>query len=441
MLLPLLCATLPFVSPPLPLQGSDDCSNPTPLTSVGTETFNTTAATTSGFVGSNPCSDSVSDAHKDLFWSFTAPAGGHYAFDTFGSTFDTVLGIYRGSDCSATCMVRSDNALFLQSRVRVLDLYAGETVLVQVGGYTSPFPISPPEFGAGVLNIQTLFDPCYGQFAPDYIDENDSCDDAVAMGNGFYSNLSVSELDADFYTVEVAPGATLSVNIFDPVPQGDLILLLWETNAACRINDLNGPIASSRNNNYTGTWDEWIFYVNNGPLPVTYTVEVTMVSTDGCTDYDLQIDGASTPGFGESVGTPYCATVVNSSGEPANLWAIGSNVVADNDLTLVSASVPFYSFGFLLVAPQAAFVVGAGGSSGNLCLGGSIGRFVGPGQVQNSGGLGEIDVRVDLTALPQPMGAVAVAPGERWFFQLWMRDATPSGPTSNFSNGVEVLFQ
>ncbi len=70
-----------------------------------------------------------------------------------------------------------------------------------------------------------------------------------------------------------------------------------------------------------------------------------------------------------------------------------------------------------------------------------MGRFIAPGQVQNSGPRGEIDVIVDLAALPQPSGPVAAAPGEHWYFQLWMRDVAPSGPTSNFSNGVDVLLR
>ena len=43
----------------------------------------------------------------------------------------------------------------------------------------------------------------------------------------------------------------------------------------------------------------------------------------------------------------------------------------------------------------------------------------------------------DLTQLP---GGAQVQPGERWSFQLWFRDSNP-GATSNFSNGVELLFQ
>jgi len=75
----------------------------------------------------------------------------------------------------------------------------------------------------------------------------------------------------------------------------------------------------------------------------------------------------------------------------------------------------------------------------NLCLGGSIGRFVGPGQVMNSGASGSFTLTVDLSALPTPTGLVTAQPGETWNFQAWYRDANP-GPTSNFTDAVAVTF-
>jgi hypothetical protein len=42
------------------------------------------------------------------------------------------------------------------------------------------------------------------------------------------------------------------------------------------------------------------------------------------------------------------------------------------------------------------------GSLGVLCLGGSIGRYVGPGQIQNTGGTGAFCLLLDLTQTPTP---------------------------------------
>ncbi|MEM9801024.1 MAG: hypothetical protein AAGA20_11920, partial [Planctomycetota bacterium] len=87
------------------------------------------------------------------------------------------------------------------------------------------------------------------------------------------------------------------------------------------------------------------------------------------------------------------------------------------------------------------FVVNPGGSAGNLCLGGSIGRFVGPGQIQNSGAAGAISLATNLDLQPTPTGPVQVVAGETWNYTCWFRDSASGTPTSNFSDGLEVIFQ
>jgi len=51
-----------------------------------------------------------------------------------------------------------------------------------------------------------------------------------------------------------------------------------------------------------------------------------------------------------------------------------------------------------------------------------------------------VNVTADLTVMPQPSGAVAVLPGETWSLQCWYRDAVGGSATSNFSDGLAVLF-
>ncbi|MCP3914316.1 MAG: hypothetical protein GY711_16680, partial [bacterium] len=77
------------------------------------------------------------------------------------------------------------------------------------------------------------------------------------------------------------------------------------------------------------------------------------------------------------------------------------------------------------------------GSSGNLCLGGTIGRYI--QDVQNTGVTGSFELVIDLTSLPLTP-PVAVLPGETWNFTTWFRD-TSVFDTSNFSNGVSIAFQ
>ncbi|MFT5731404.1 MAG: hypothetical protein ACJA2W_000582 [Planctomycetota bacterium] len=141
------------------------------------------------------------------------------------------------------------------------------------------------------------------------------------------------------------------------------------------------------------------------------------------------------------IGTPYCAVNLNSTGVAAAIFASGSEVVSANNLTLSAVELPINSFGFFIVSSAQGFVMNPGGSAGNLCLSGSVGRYVGPGQIQNSGAAGAFSLTIDLSMIPTPTGAVAASAGDTYSFQTWFRDSSPAGPTSNFTNGLEILFE
>ena len=153
--------------------------------------------------------------------------------------------------------------------------------------------------------------------------------------------------------------------------------------------------------------------------------------------YDnLEVETLLTP-----IGTNYCSAAVNSTGASGQISALGSDVAADNNVVLTSSSLPQNAFGFFLTGQTQGFTQTPGGSSGNLCLGGAIGRYVGPGQIQNSGSAGEFSLTLDLTATPQPTGLVSVQAGETWNFTCWHRDAFSGSTTSNFTDGLEIQFQ
>ena len=71
--------------------------------------------------------------------------------------------------------------------------------------------------------------------------------------------------------------------------------------------------------------------------------------------------------------------------------------------------MPNNAFGYFLVSATQGLVVMPGNSQGNLCLGGSIGRYTSPGQVQNSGTTGGISLAISLTQIPTPTGFVTGA--------------------------------
>ena len=112
-------------------------------------------------------------------------------------------------------------------------------------------------------------------------------------------------------------------------------------------------------------------------------------------------------------------------------------MLKDRSQVLVARQVPPNKLGLFIVSATAGNLPGAGGGQGTLCLGGQIARF--GSQVMNSGNLGALRAGVDLEQLPPPLGN-AVQVGETWHFQAWFRDKNP-GNTSNFTDGVSVLFQ
>ena len=118
--------------------------------------------------------------------------------------------------------------------------------------------------------------------------------------------------------------------------------------------------------------------------------------------------------------------------------------MAANDLTL-QATLPTGTFGFFITSQTQGFVANSASSEGNLCLAGAIGRFVGPGQIKNSGAAGEIELSTalgewSLSAIPTPMGPYAAVAGGTANFQLWHRDVVAMTPTSNFSDARQITW-
>ena len=116
----------------------------------------------------------------------------------------------------------------------------------------------------------------------------------------------------------------------------------------------------------------------------------------------------------------------------------GSAVALDNFVELTASSFPIHSFGLFLTTQMLGFVTNPVGSAGNLCLGRGIGRYVGPGQIQSCGTAGEISLA---TSTPTMTSFVSVQPGETWCFQAWHRDAVGGVATSNFTDGISLLFE
>ncbi len=149
------------------------------------------------------------------------------------------------------------------------------------------------------------------------------------------------------------------------------------------------------------------------------------------------LDGCTSP----RISTPYCQSNAASNGVQATVAVFGSTSVAADEVEVV-ATLPEDTFGFFLTSVDSGFVPSAGGSHGNLCLGGAIGRF--QNLTASSGSAGKITISTlanqwSLTELPHPLQSYAAFPGTTSHFQLWFRQNT-SGPSSNFSQGVRVTW-
>lgn len=140
----------------------------------------------------------------------------------------------------------------------------------------------------------------------------------------------------------------------------------------------------------------------------------------------------------DDIGTPFCAANPNSTGASSAITAVGTVSVSSNTLNLRCEGLPLNATAFFIVSDVPFFVANAGGSQGNLCLGGAIGRGV--GGIRNSGGTGQVEVTADLGALPSAAGVFAAQAGDTLSFQCWHRDAVSGVTTSNFSNAVQLRF-
>lgn len=129
-----------------------------------------------------------------------------------------------------------------------------------------------------------------------------------------------------------------------------------------------------------------------------------------------------------------CEGVPNSLGVPSSLRAIGLDTASFNDLELRlinhvgGLTIP-------LVSSMSGLAANPGGSVGNLCLSGAIGRGLAFTPDLNT------TIRIFPQSLPQPGGFVAAQAGQTWFFQVWHRDTQLGVVVSNFSSALAVTFR
>ncbi len=415
--------------PPTP---NDDCSTATAISDLGTWAFDTSGATSSAFGGGGSC---YTDINRDIFYQWTTTTSGDFTIDTEGSLFDTKINVHTGVGCAATCLAWDDDSgTLLLSKVVVQGLSAGDTLLIQVGGFGTML-------GAGFLNVATWVDPCLAN-PPDAFAPNHSCAAAAAINDGTYS-LTVCKTEPDFFSLTVPAGGTLTIDALFSTAIADLDAMLYEA-IFCDDNQTSacgGTLACG----YSGSDNENLLWTNTTGVDVNCILRVHVwPNTGGDTNtYDLIVAGA-----GSSGPALFCNPANAHSG--SGFATLGtSNVSGPGLFHLEATDGPIDQFGYFLVS-AGSMDPGVSVSQGQLCLmapigryspaaGGtlnSIGRFDAAGVLQALAGNSSVGSGYDVpAALPSPPGGVIVM-GATWHFQLWYRD----GAASNFSDGISVTF-
>lgn len=271
-------------------------------------------------------------------------------------------------------------------------------------------------------------------YGPGYNDLVDVVYGAIPGGNGSGLAQLVVTLSAD-------PGHLATLESFDLGNWGVAVNLPY-----VRVVDETGAVLFedlSVDLNPNTSPDEKNYVLSPAPQGKVLTLLVSVSGLGNIAD-NVGIDNLT---FGELVdngallGSAYCTGApANETGHAAILRAFGGQSIAANDVTLMSTGLPLTSFGFFITSRMSGLIMNPGGSAGNLCVTGAIGRYVGPGQIQNSSASGTIALDLDLAQMPTPTGLVPAQAGETWFFQAWHRDIQAGVATSNFTEALSIPF-
>jgi len=186
-----------------------------------------------------------------------------------------------------------------------------------------------------------------------------------------------------------------------------------------------------------GTTYSYWFTSNGEPTAGTATLGLFRPGNPGDQQVALMVPGD--PSGSGAVITSYCDANPNSTALAGDITA--SNVdQSARTMEIEASNLPVNANGFFISSLDQGFVAGAGGSGGNLCLGGSIGRGV-AGGIKTADSTGRFAGTVNLDAIPTGNGSSSAMTGQTWYFQAWHRDSLiPGLTTSNFTDGVSVLF-
>ncbi|MCP3915835.1 MAG: hypothetical protein GY711_09785, partial [bacterium] len=262
-------------------------------------------------------------------------------------------------------------------------------------------------------------------------------------------NVAGTALDGNYGANTDSRLISPTVRLDGVPPNGEVHVRFWEWTSFGHCD--GGSVQVSAYDPGTGAWVDWVTVGSaSASVPSWSLRQVDLTAYAGqqvrlafyhTAAYGGGCGGSSHGWFIDEVrvqhrvGTTYCSPAVdNSTGAPAEIRAIGSDVVDQNQLDVFATGMPNSQFGYFLASETQGLIPHPGGSPGTLCVVGTIARFNAP--IENSGADGSFSIAVDLTQIPTSP-AHAVTGGETWHFQAWYRD----GGSSNFTDAVSVLFR
>ena len=136
------------------------------------------------------------------------------------------------------------------------------------------------------------------------------------------------------------------------------------------------------------------------------------------------------PDVSSSIGTNYCTSTTNSSGQAAVISASGCPSVSIGAVTLNGSSMPANKASLFFYGPNA---TQSPLGYGYLCVSGGLFRF----HAGTTGAAGTIAHAIDFHSSPAGAGAGTILPGSTWRFQGWFRDGIG---ITNTTDAIAIVF-
>ncbi|MCA8980036.1 MAG: PPC domain-containing protein [Planctomycetes bacterium] len=300
-------------------------------------------------------------------------------------------------------------------------------------------PYDIPNCNGYDLVVDVYDNPCLTG-GDDVYFPNFNCGSGPALTPGLHPNLFVSQFVKDYFEVQVAAGATVNVTIDCISSAGNVVGYLYDPNIGqC---DQSSHVASATNSADSKT----ISFTNVEAVSRTYELELFIPTWDSneCNTYSLLISGA----LGQAA-TPFCLGdgtdgfcpcgnlsalgagegCNNSQGHGAILTAIGSNVVAADDMSFeITQGRPNQPS--MLIQGTAQILVPF--KDGILCMGNPTERLE----------VVFLDAAGEGTSTVSIVTEGGITAGVTRYYQQWYRDPqlSPCGNGSNFTQGLQVQW-